>query len=164
VVTEESYAFRPVIETDLEMLRGWLGTPEPMRWWGEPQAELALIAEDLGEPAMQQWIVSLGACEFAYAQAYEVHAWPQPHLADFPQGAMAIDAFIGVPGMIGKGHGGHFLRLLAQRLVAGGAPLVVIDPDAANERAQRAYRRAGFSHTMACQTPAGVVQVMTFGA
>ena len=143
-MTDAAYAFRPANEADLEMLRLWLATPEPMRWWGDPQSELALIREDLDEPAMQQWIVGFARRDFAYAQAYEVHAWPQPHLADFPQGAMAIDAFIGVPEMIGKGHGGRFLKLLAERLGAEGAPLVVIDPDAANERAQRAYRRAGF--------------------
>ena len=46
--------------------------------------------------------------------------------------------------MLGQGHGAAFLRLYVQALLAQGAPAVVIDPAPDNERAVRAYRRAGF--------------------
>jgi len=46
--------------------------------------------------------------------------------------------------MIGRGHGSAMLALYARRLLAQGAPAVLIDPDPDNERAVRAYRRAGF--------------------
>lgn len=156
------YFFRIVQRHDLPMLRIWLGTPEPSRWWGDPETELALIEEDLAGDAMQQWIVSCGNRAFAYAQTYEVHAWPQPHLANLPQGAMAIDAFIGVPEMIGQGHGGKFLRQLAEQLLAEGAPLIVIDPARDNERAQHAYHRAGFRAREEAQTEVGPVLLMVF--
>ena len=61
-----------------------------------------------------------------------------------PAGSPAIDAFLGDPRMIGQGHGSAFLRLLAERLTAEGAPLVVIDPDVENLRARRACEKAGF--------------------
>jgi RimJ/RimL family protein N-acetyltransferase len=51
---------------------------------------------------------------------------------------------IGDPDMLGRGHGSAFLRRLAERLVAEGAPIVAIDPDVDNLRARRAYARAGF--------------------
>jgi aminoglycoside 6'-N-acetyltransferase len=156
------YFFRTVQRHDLPMLRAWLETPEPSRWWGDAEAERTLIGEDLAGDAMRQWIISCGDRAFAYAQAYEVHAWPQPHLADLPHGAMAIDAFIGVPEMIGRGHGGKFLRQLAERLLAEGAPLIAIDPARDNERAQRAYRKAGFRPREEAETEAGPVILMAF--
>ncbi len=156
------YSFRNLALEDLPMLRTWLATPEALHWWGDLSTELALIEEDLTNEAMRQWIVSHDDRPFGYAQAYEVHAWPQPHLADLPQGAMAIDAFIGVPEMIGQGHGGKFLRQLAEQLLAEGAPLIVIDPARDNERAQRAYRKAGFRPREEAETEAGPVILMAF--
>jgi aminoglycoside 6'-N-acetyltransferase len=93
---------------------------------------------------MTMCIVSFRGRAFAYAQDYDVHAWPQAHLAHLPRGARAVDSFIGWPSMIGRGHGAAYLRLLAERLCAGGAPLVAIDPSVENLRARRAYAKAGF--------------------
>ncbi len=138
------YAFRPATAADLTMLRSWLETPEVVRWWGDPEEQEALLREDLDEPGMTMWIVSHDGRPFGYAQHYEVHRWPQPHFQAMPAETVAIDAFIGVPDMIGGGHGSAFLRQLAERLLADGAPCVAIDPDTANFRARRAYARAGF--------------------
>lgn len=146
----------------MAMLRAWVATPEAQRWWGEPSEQLALIVEDLGNDAMRQWIVSFEGQPFAYAQAYEVHAWPQPHLAGLPPGTMAVDAFIGISGMIGLGHGSRFLRRLAETLLAKGAPLIVIDPAVENSRAQKAYRKAGFHEQTRTETETGPVVLMTF--
>ena len=89
-------------------------------------------------------IVSFNGRPFAYAQDYEVHAWPRAHLAPFPQGSRAIDSFIGWRSMVGRGHGATYLRRLAELLCAEGAPLVAIDPAGDNFRARRAYEKAGF--------------------
>jgi aminoglycoside 6'-N-acetyltransferase len=156
-----SYSFRTVARDDLPLLKRWLQTPEAIRWWGNPAVEAALIEEDLAIPEMAQWVVSFVDRPFAYVQAYEVHAWPQPHFSHLPPGTMAIDAFIGEHDMIGQGHGGRFLRLLAERLIESGAPVIGIDPDINNLRAQRAYYRAGFRGDMAVETPHGFVVPMT---
>ena len=139
-----AYGFRPATHDDLPLLRRWLHTPEVVHWWGDPTEQEELLREDLGNPQMTMRIVSYDERPFAYAQDYEVHAWPQPHLADLPQGSRAIDTFIGEPAMIGRGHGSRYLRLLAERLIAEGAPLIAIDPGLENVRAQRAYAQAGF--------------------
>ena len=156
------YSFQNLASEDLPMLHTWLATPEALRWWGDPSTELALIEEDLATEAMRQWIVSHDGRPFGYAQAYEVHAWPQPHLAELPRGAMAVDAFIGVPEMIGQGHGARFLRLLAEKLLDEDAPLIVIDPAPANSRALRAYRKAGFHDLREAETDSGPVILMAF--
>jgi aminoglycoside 6'-N-acetyltransferase len=139
----DAYTFRPATPEDLPLLRRWLRTPEVVRFWGDPEEELTLLTADLAEPRMVMRIVSLAERPFAYA-------------------TRAIDTFIGEPDMVGRGHGACYLRLLAERLLAEGAPLVVIDPDADNERARRAYENAGFRGTSVVATAAGPAVLMIF--
>jgi len=157
-----TYAFRPATRADLPMLRTWLATPDVVRWWGEPAEQYALLDGDLDEPLMTMLIVSLDGQPFAYAQHYDVRSWPQVHFASLPPGARAIDAFIGEPAMIGRGHGAAFLGALAEQIITGGAPLVAIDPDAANIRARKAYRNAGFKEREVIDTPEGEIILMIY--
>jgi aminoglycoside 6'-N-acetyltransferase len=161
-LTMPAYRFRPFARMDLPMVAGWLRTPAVVRWWGDPDEQIVLITEDLDEPAMRQWIVEHDGRPFAYAQAYPSDAWPQPHLMDLPAGAVVVDAFIGEPAMIGCGHGSAFLRAIAERLRAEGAPVVAIDPAADNHRARRAYARAGFIGEDIVETGAGPAMLMLF--
>jgi aminoglycoside 6'-N-acetyltransferase len=65
--------------------------------------------------------------------------------------------------MISQGHGSAFMRLLAERLTAEGAPVVAIDPDVENLRARRAFAKAGFRGEDLVETETGPVVLMTFG-
>jgi aminoglycoside 6'-N-acetyltransferase len=156
------YAFRPVAWDDFPLIERWLQTPEVVRWWGDPADELALLRGDMSEPQMTMLLVTCDGTPFAYAQHFEVHAWPQPHLADLPAGARAVDAFIGEPDMLGRGHGSAFLSLLVEALVRDGAPLVAIDPDEDNERARRAYANAGFRDEGIVPTEGSPVALMLY--
>jgi aminoglycoside 6'-N-acetyltransferase len=157
-----AYSFRPATVKDLSRLRRWLDAPEVRRWWGDPREQFELLKADLNEPLMAMRIVSLGGRPFAYAQDYDVHSWPQSHLAHLPKGSRAIDSFIGWPSMIGRGHGQAYLRLLAERLCAEGAPLVAIDPAEENLRARRAYEKAGFRVEGLVATEAGPAVLMRY--
>jgi len=64
--------------------------------------------------------------------------------------------------MLGHGHGSGFLRYLAKRLLAKGAPVVAIDPALDNHRARRAYARAGFVGQTAVETKNGPAVLMLF--
>ena len=83
-------------------------------------------------------------------------------MSHLPRGARAIDAFIGRPEMIGRGHGSAFVRLLAERLTEAGAPLVAIDPGVGNIRARRAYEKAGFRAEGVVETAEGPAILMTW--
>jgi aminoglycoside 6'-N-acetyltransferase len=157
-----AYSFRAATIQDLPSIRRWLKGPEVRRWWGDPREQFVLLRADLKEPLMTMHIVSLGGRPFAYAQDYDVHTWPQPHLMHLPKGARAIDSFIGWPSMIGQGHGQAYLRLLAARLCAEGAPVVAIDPAEENLRARRAYEKAWFRIDARLMTEAGPSVLMLY--
>lgn len=156
------YSFRDVRLDDMPRLRAWLRTPEAVRWWGDPDEQAAMLEDDLTEPRMAMRLVYLDAKPFAYAQDYAVHSWPQAHFAGLPPASRAIDSFIAEPEMIGRGHGSAYLRLLAARLRAEGAPVVAIDPAADNMRARRAYEKAGFVGYWVVETSAGPSVLMIF--
>src|ERR1700720_1540663 len=86
--TMSAYHFRPLTRADLPMAVRWLGTPEVVRWWGDPKEQIDLITEDLDEPLMRQWIVEHEGRAFAYVQAYPAKTWPQTHLTHLPNGAV----------------------------------------------------------------------------
>ncbi len=154
------YHFRPFTPADLPMARRWLQTPAVVRWWGNPDEQLALLKNDLDEPRMRQWVVEYRRRAFAYLQAYEAHAWPQKHLQHLPIGARVFDTFIGEPAMTGCGHGSAYLRLFATMLADAGAPVIATDPDVRNLRARRAYARAGFAEQAIGEAEQGRVVLM----
>jgi aminoglycoside 6'-N-acetyltransferase len=155
------YTFKPVTKSDLPQLEVWLQAPEIVTWWGDPVEQAELLRTDIDEPRMQMELVLFKGQPFAYVQSYEVHAWPQPHLDHLPIGSRAIDTFIGESAMIGRGHASAYLRIMALRLQAEGAPVVAIDPTEANLRAIGAYQNAGFriDSTFASKEGPGVLML-----
>lgn len=140
----EPYSFVPLTRADLALLRRWLAEPHVREWWGDPDEEIALIEEDLDSGPTDMRLVVLEGHPFAYVQDYPAHHWPMPHYAGFAPGTRAVDTFLGDPAYLRRGHAPRYLRQRAAGLVAAGAAGVVIDPSPGNERAVRAYRRAGF--------------------
>jgi aminoglycoside 6'-N-acetyltransferase len=62
--------------------------------------------------------------------------------------------------MVDRGHGSAFIRAFIERTLANGAPRVVTDPDPVNERAVRAYEKAGFARAGLVDTPDGIALLM----
>ena len=156
------YTFRPAVKSDLPLLEEWLQAPQIVAWWGNPAEQAQLLRADLNEPRMRMELVQHLGRPFAYVQSYEVHAWPQRHFEHLPFGSRAIDTFIGESAMIGRGHGSAYLKIIALRLQAEGAPLIAIDPAAVNLRAISAYRNAGFRIVSTFDTTEGPGVLMIF--
>ena len=141
----DAYTFPRLTRADYPLMRGWLAQPHVRAWWGDPEEEIALIDEDIDAGPTDMRLVVLGGQPFAYVQDYPAHHWHMPHYAGFPQGTRAVDTFLGDPAFLGQGHAARYLRQRCAELVTQGATAVVIDPSPDNERAVRAYRRAGFA-------------------
>jgi aminoglycoside 6'-N-acetyltransferase len=154
------YEFRPMTEADLPLVRVWLSKAHVREWWGDPREQLALVQDDLDDPAMEQFIVATADRPFAYLQSYEPSAWPEGGLGDHPKGTRGIDQFIGEAHMVGRGHGSAFIRVFTEDLLRAGVPRVVSDPDPENGRAIRAYEKAGFIRDKLVDTPDGVALLM----
>jgi aminoglycoside 6'-N-acetyltransferase len=154
------YRFRHMTEHDLEMVRLWLSRPHVQEWWGRPGDQFELVSEDLAEPGMDQYVVSLGDRPFAYLQCYLGSAYPENGLGEHPPGTRGIDQFIGEPDLVGRGHGSAFVRAFVVGLLTAGAPRVITDPDPANARAIRAYTKAGFRPDGLVDTPDGRALLM----
>lgn len=136
------YSFRPVTTDDLARLAAWRAEPHVRQWWGDGEP---LDAAGLADPRVARWIVAHDGEPFAYLQDYTVHGWADHHFFDLPAGSRGIDQYIGLPWMIGRGHGSAFIRLWVDRLFAAGAPVVATDPDPENGRAIAACEKAGFA-------------------
>jgi len=154
-----SYQFRPMSMEDLPLVRAWLTQPHVREWWGDPDEQFGLVSGDMNEPAMDQYIVSTDEKPLGYLQCYRLTDWnicfgPQP------EETRGIDQMIGVPDMIGRGHGSGFIRVFIEDLLASGTPRVVTDPDPVNARAIRAYEKAGFVRDREVDTPDGIALLM----
>ena len=154
-----AYAFRPMSAADLPTIQRWLGTRHVCQWWHDPSEQFKLVSGDLGHPDMAQYIVTADAREFAYLQCYDLSAW-DTGLGPQPEGTRGLDQFIGEADMLDRGHGSAFIKAFADQLLACGTPRVVIDPDPANERAIRAYEKAGFCRDRIVDTPDGPALLM----
>ena len=152
-----TYAFRPMTAADLPMVRAWIATEPVAPWWEDGDD----LEEGLAGADVRQWIVSVEGRPFAYIQDYDPHAWPGHHFGFLPAGSRGIDQSIGVPELLGRGHGSAFIRQHVDRLLADGAPAVGTDPHPDNARAIRAYEKAGFARGEACDTDWGRCLLLT---
>ena len=158
-MTGQPYVFRPMTTADLPMIKHWLALPHVREWWGDPAEQYGLVSGDLDEPAMDQFIVSVGGSDFGYIQCYDLTAW-NSGFGEHPKGTRGIDLFIGEPGMIEGGHGSGLIRAFVDDQLAKGAPRIVTDPDPENPRAIRAYEKAGFEKVRLVDTPDGIALLM----
>jgi aminoglycoside 6'-N-acetyltransferase len=144
--------FRPVRSEDLPLLAQWLARPHWQEWWGEPEAEIAIIRDMVegrdpcrpflftldGEPAgyLQLWRVALNLDPESLAQS--------PWMAEVPVDAVGVDLSIGDADKLSRGIGSAVLRRFARMLWAQENHTILIDPHPDNLRAVKAYGKAGF--------------------
>ena len=135
------YDFRKVTMDDLPALLEWQAQPHVREWWhsDEPYDQ-----EELSDPRVSRYIVSVDGRPFAFMQDYSVHGWEDHHFAHLPKGARGIDQYIGDPRMIGIGHGSAFIGARTGVLFDSGVPVIATDPHPENERAIAVYKKLQF--------------------
>jgi len=128
---------------DLPTLHIWLRRPHVARWWGDPTEALAAARD---QPPTQQALIAVDGRAVGYL------CWQNPPseelavagLKALPLDLIDVDILIGEPDFIGRGIGPQALRLLLNRLRAEGASSVGLAASVDNQRALRAYTKAGF--------------------
>lgn len=155
------YAFRPVSERDLPMIKRWLHAEHVARWWPDASRQLAAIARHIDEPEVDPYVVDCDGRPIGYLQSYDAHAgWTLGGACDQPVGTRGIDQLIGEADMVGRGHGPRFIEAFCGALFDAAVPRVITDPAPANTRAVRAYAKAGFTVLGERSSPDGPVVLM----
>jgi aminoglycoside 6'-N-acetyltransferase len=129
-------SLRRAVDSDLDLLARWFADPDIYAWWGgKPIPRDKVSADYTGHrrPEVESFIVETEASPIGYLQYW--------HAADRSGG---IDIFL-VPEARGRGLGPDAARTAAEFLLREqGWVEVTVDPLTDNERAIRAFARAGF--------------------
>jgi RimJ/RimL family protein N-acetyltransferase len=136
----------PATVEDWTRIRAWLNDPAIISWWGPPtQTEGAVLAALRTEHAIARFIEVDGR-RVGYAHAVDATTWGEALPEDLPPGTWDIDLFIADPLARGQGIGVEALKAMKAEVFASTlAVAVCVFPSVANERAVRAYEKAGFA-------------------
>lgn len=143
--------FRDDAEEYARMVR-WLSDPLVLEWYEgrDRPHDLGMVLATYGpggehaHAGVHQAIIEQEGVAAGYLQYYPVSDAAAYGIADAAN-AWAVDLFIGEPAHWSRGIGSAVLAALAGHLfTTEGAARVLIDPRVVNERAIRAYEKAGF--------------------
>jgi aminoglycoside 6'-N-acetyltransferase len=119
---------RPAGAGDVDRLVAWHADPDVSYYWDGETFTRGEMEERLARGDVEAWIVEEGGEPVGYLQVH-------------PSG---LDMFL-IPSARGRGLGPDAARAMAEHLVhERGRARVTVDPYAWNERAVRAWERAGF--------------------
>lgn len=123
---------RPATEEDVELLVRWHADPDVSRYWDGKTYTPDEMRARLARPHVDAYVVEAEGRPIGYLQSWR----------EGEEGG-GLDMFL-IPDARGRGYGPDSARALAAALLEQGWPRVTVDPYAWNERAVRAWRRAGF--------------------
>lgn len=136
---------RPARRADWDLIRGWLQRADIEAWWGPRTATEAEVNIALNSRHALCRIIEADGVPVGYAHAVDATAWGEELPQDLPAGTWDLDLFIASEEHRGKGVGQAALAELKQEVFSTTlATAVCVFPSIRNERAVRAYEKAGF--------------------
>jgi RimJ/RimL family protein N-acetyltransferase len=126
--------FRRATFDDVELLAAWHADPEVSRYWDDETFTADELRKHLERVDVDSWIVVEGGEPVGYLQSWWEEGEPRRG---------GLDGFL-VPDAQGRGVMPRAARGLAEFLLAAGWADVTVDPYVWNERAIRAWSKAGF--------------------
>ena len=142
---ESRVSLRPAVRADWDLIRGWLERPDIQEWWGPLSATEAEVNVALSSEHALCRIILAGGTPVGYAHAVDATLWGEALPQDLQAGTWDLDLFIASEELRGKGVGQAALAQLKDEVFASTLALAVcVFPSIRNERAVRAYERAGF--------------------
>jgi aminoglycoside 6'-N-acetyltransferase len=136
---------RPAGRADQALIRSWLGRPDIEAWWGPKSATEAAVTLAMGAPHAITCIIEADGMAVGYAQAVDATLWGADLPEDLESGTWEIDLFVASELHRGRGVGVAALNMLKQTVFETTfATAVCVFASVSNERAVRAYEKAGF--------------------
>jgi aminoglycoside 6'-N-acetyltransferase len=142
-------------QADYDLISRWRSEPHVHEWWDPddppltPEGAVQQYGPRVrGEEPTTACIVELEGLPIGYLQFYRWRPWAEAE-EELDIGAdpdtFGIDLFIGDPELIGRGIGARLVELACRHIETNlGASWIALTTEIANERAQRAYEKAGF--------------------
>ena len=141
----ETVRLRPARRADWDLIRGWLARPDIEAWWGPRNATEAEVNIALNSGHALCRIIEAGGVAVGYAHAVDATMWGDELPQDLAPGTWDLDLFIASEEHRGRGVGQTALSQLKDEVFGTTlATAVGVFPSIRNERAVRAYERAGF--------------------
>lgn len=128
---------------DAALLERWLQRPHVAEWWG-PEAVASALAPD---PASQRRLIVRGERPVGFITWHRTTRaeLDAAALHEIPAGGVDFDLFIGEAEELGRGTGPAAIsQAIAEAAQSAVAPYYCLCTAASNQRAQRAFRKAGF--------------------
>jgi aminoglycoside 6'-N-acetyltransferase len=143
--------FRPLTESDVSLVEGWLRQEHVALWWREP-AEEAIekrVAGIEGRRATRQFVIAVDGRPAGMIQTYLVSDHPEwEAIVRVGEGVAGVDLMIGEPDLVGAGLGPQVLGAFVRDVVFADPSVhaVVAAVEEANRRSWRAFEKSGFRH------------------
>ena len=134
LIRGELTVIRPATLNDVDRLVAWHADPEISRYWDDETFTAAEIRARLERTEVAPWIIEAASEPVGYLQSWWEEGEPKRG---------GLDGFL-VPEARGRGVMPRVAYELAHALLGEGWEYVTVDPYAWNDRALRAWAKAGF--------------------
>ena len=143
--------FTPLAESDIPLLRDWLGREHVRRWWRDPVEETVqeYLAAIRGREPTDHYLIVVDGRPVGMIQTYAAADYPEwEEVVQVGAGIAGVDLLIGEAELIGTGLGPRVLDEFARRVVFVDPETIacVATVEEPNRRSWRAFEKAGFRH------------------
>lgn len=140
-----SVHLRPATRRDSDLIRMWLADPGIQEWWGPVSATEAEVNIALSSAHALCRIIECDGEAVGYCHAIDATMWGDQLPEELEPGTWDLDIFVASERHRGKGIGQIALAALKDEVFSTTlAVAVCVFPSIRNERAVRAYEKAGF--------------------
>ena len=136
---------RPATRRDGALIRSWLADPSIQDWWGPLSATEAEVNIALSSAYAICRIIECDGEPVGYCHAVDATLWGDQLPEELQPGTWDLDIFVASERHRGRGIGQTALAALKDEVFSTTlAVAVCVFPSIRNERAVRAYEKAGF--------------------
>lgn len=156
--------FKPLQETDLNLLCRWLDQPHVKEWWNDGLTYEEIkhkYRKRIGDTMVAPFIAYLNDVPIGFIQYYHANKVSDGWWPEAVEGTVGIDQLIGEVDYINRGIGTQMICAFTKMLLNNNAiKKIITDVDPKNMRAVRCYEKAGFHFVKKLMPPDGVANLM----
>jgi RimJ/RimL family protein N-acetyltransferase len=160
----QPFSFKPLQESDLNLLCHWFSEPHVKEWWNDHLTDDEIKSKykkRIGDTIVAPFIAYLDDRPIGFIQYYQADKVGEGWWPDEVEGTIGIDQFIGEGDLINLGIGTKMIRAFIDDLFCSpDVKKIITDVDPKNLRAIRCYEKVGFEFVKEIVTPDGLAYLM----